>query len=137
MFCFFLFRFTDVFLEFSFFKGRGDEGETLFTQTECSTGSKTRSRARRTCTQFLVEFKANASSRPLIFTEMVLAQQHVGLVPETSSVSNNSPGSRSHAGLWQWLWLVCHSETHDISGFWCFYLVPHTQNPCNKQKIDL
>ena len=56
-------------------------------------------------------------------------------VPRTpSSGLIHLPGSRSHAGWWRWLWLACHSGTHDISGSWCFCPAPHMQSPWERGK---
>lgn len=48
----------------------------------------------------------------------------------------HSPGSRSRAGWWRWLWPGCHSGTHDISGSWCFCPAPHKQSPWEDENIE-
>lgn len=63
----------------------------------------------------------------LDFIWVYLPNPNLALCLDTSL--NHLPGSRSHAGWWRWLWLACHSGTHDISGSLCFYLVPHMQSP--------
>lgn len=60
-------------------------------------------------------------------------RDHASLKPPPFSLKH-SPGSRSHAGWWRWLWLVCHSGTHDISGSWCFCPVQHMQSPWGREK---